>query len=394
MYEAIAYVISAMPMERAAESLRTFSLDILAQVHAITNKPTAATKQELQDVGSKFYPDELIPRRLLILWFIDGLENLEVMLHVIQSFGDELPAACQNSCEEAWSVFDNFIFKYGSDYDIAERTTRVLRHGVNLFGPSARSVAASVMARMSLAFEATGFPSYLWIAGKLIGRFGNEEDPALRASFQEVYERSTNKVINFLQIKAPGDIPDGTLNPNMSIAVIAHRSYFVVLEDYLQMLLQMVDLGPDIFFQSSAFPIAFRASMAALTLVHSDIIFASLDLFRLILTHDCLNPASSTLPPKFPIYASAIRAVIEKEGFEFVGCLLTGLVGDFPEDSTSMVVSIFRVLSAVWTTQLLSWLPPILQQLPVTAVPNQSKTDFLDEVTRFIPCSVYCVIPC
>jgi len=53
VYEAIAYVISAMPMERAAESLRTFSLDILAQVHAITNKPTVATKQELQDVSSK-----------------------------------------------------------------------------------------------------------------------------------------------------------------------------------------------------------------------------------------------------------------------------------------------------------------------------------------------------
>ena len=54
VYEAIAYVISAMPMERAAESLRTFSLDILAQVHAATNKPTVATKQELQDVSSKF----------------------------------------------------------------------------------------------------------------------------------------------------------------------------------------------------------------------------------------------------------------------------------------------------------------------------------------------------
>lgn len=43
-----------MPMERAAESLRTFSLDILARVHTISNKPTAATKKELQDVSSKY----------------------------------------------------------------------------------------------------------------------------------------------------------------------------------------------------------------------------------------------------------------------------------------------------------------------------------------------------
>jgi len=133
------------------------------------------------------------------------------MLHVIHSFGEELPAACQNSCEEAWSVFDSFIAKYGSDYDIAERTTRVLRHGVNLFGNAALPVAPSVVARMSFAFETTGFPSYLWIAGKIIGRFGNEENETLRLSFQEIYERSTNKVVSLLQLKSPRDMPDGML---------------------------------------------------------------------------------------------------------------------------------------------------------------------------------------
>lgn len=39
-------------MERAAESLRTFSLDILAQVHAIANKQTVPTKEEVVDVNS------------------------------------------------------------------------------------------------------------------------------------------------------------------------------------------------------------------------------------------------------------------------------------------------------------------------------------------------------
>jgi len=54
IYEAIAYIISAMPMERAAESLRTFSLDILAMVHSIANSRSVATKQELTEVSSKF----------------------------------------------------------------------------------------------------------------------------------------------------------------------------------------------------------------------------------------------------------------------------------------------------------------------------------------------------
>lgn len=53
VYEAIAHVISAMPMEQAAQSLRTFSSDILGQVRAIAAKPTPATKEELQSVCSE-----------------------------------------------------------------------------------------------------------------------------------------------------------------------------------------------------------------------------------------------------------------------------------------------------------------------------------------------------
>lgn len=50
VYEAIAHVISAMPMEQAAQSLRSFSLDILALVHTVANRPTLATKEELKVV--------------------------------------------------------------------------------------------------------------------------------------------------------------------------------------------------------------------------------------------------------------------------------------------------------------------------------------------------------
>lgn len=155
-----------------------------------------------------------------------------------------------------------------------------------------------------------------------------------------------------------------------------------VLEDYIHLLLELVEHAPDVFFQSSAFPLAFRATMTALTIIHSDIIFRALDLFRIILTHDCLTP-NTPQPPKFPVYAAAINGVVESEGFTFVGYLLAGLIGHFPEDSTSTVVSIFRMLAALWTAQLLAWLPPILEQLPTAAAPNQAKAQFLADVTRY-----------
>ncbi|TDL28505.1 ARM repeat-containing protein [Rickenella mellea] len=347
VYEAVAYIISAMPMEQAAQSLRTFSVDVLSKVHVVTTKPTIATKQELREVS-------------------DALENLEVMLHIIQGFGEELPSVCQNTCEEAWAVFDPFLSKYGSQYDISERTTRVIRHGLKLFGPAARSVVLSVLARMSLAFEATGFSSYLWIAGKVVSTFGDDEDPTLRAGFKDMFERSTSKVVSILQEKSPRDIPD-------------------VMEDYVQLLLQMVDFAPDILFESSAFSLSIRATIAALTMIHSDIIFASLDLIRIILTHDSLQNGT-VMPPKFPIYASTIRQVFDMEGPQLLGYLLAGLVGDFPEESTSTVVSIFRGVASVWPNQLLAWLPQVLEQLPTTSSPTfaLARKQFLDDVTSAV----------
>lgn len=121
--------------------------------------------------------------------------------------------------------------------------------------------------------------------------------------------------------------------------------------------------------------------MAALTLIHSDLVFAALDLFRNILTHDSLSP-SSTHPANFAVYATAIKTVVEKEGFEFVGYILSGLVGDFPDDSTSTVVSIFRIVTVYFSSQLLTWLPPVLQQLPTSAVPNEAKEKFMIDVTK------------
>ncbi|KAI0274761.1 ARM repeat-containing protein [Gloeopeniophorella convolvens] len=352
VYEAIAYVISAMPMDQAAQSLKAFASDILAAVFTIASKPTPATKRELQEVGN-------------------GLANLEVMLHVVGSFGEQLPPACQGTCQEAWTVFDAFLAKYGSDYESAEHVTRVLRHGLNLFGNVVLSIAPAILGRMSTSFEATGLSCYLWIAGKVHSRFGNEENLLLRASVKDVYERSTQKLLSLLQEKSAASLPD-------------------VLEDYIRLLLNMVEFAPDIFFESSAFPAAFHISLAALTLIQSDTIFASLDLFRMILTHDCLGPSGATPPPpKFPVYANAIHQAIDKEGFEFVSLLLAGLVGDFPEETASAIVTLFRVLAGLWANQLQKWLSVILQRLPPTSVPEDAKARFMQDLDSAISAKQY-----
>jgi len=152
------------------------------------------------------------------------------------------------------------------------------------------------------------------------------------------------------------------------------------------MLMNMVEFAPDVFFESSAFPAAFHIALAALTLIHTDTVFAALDLIRMILTHDCLTPDPlKHPPPKFPLYAHTIHQTIDKEGFEFTSLLLTGLVGDFPEETASTIVTLFRVLASLWSDQLQQWAPVILQGIPVTSAPEDAKVRFmkdLDECVR------------
>lgn len=132
------------------------------------------------------------------------------MLYVIRSFGEELPLACQGTCGEAWTVFDGFILKFGTNYDLAERVTRVIRHGITLFGSAGLPVAPSVAARMSQAFDATSIPSYVWIGGKIVGRYGDEkQNVELQTAVRGMYEQVSKKVVSILSVKTPGDVPDG-----------------------------------------------------------------------------------------------------------------------------------------------------------------------------------------
>jgi transportin-3 len=162
------------------------------------------------------------------------------------------------------------------------------------------------------------------------------------------------------------------------LPLLTHLS---VLEDYLNFLLPLLDMAPDLFFQSTAFPRAFRCAMAGLTVIHTDIVLSSLDIFRSILGHDCLN-RGPLQPPKFVTYANAIGASVEQCGFELVGLLLSGMTGDYEEAAISAVVSIMRSLFLHWTPQVTAWLPTVLQQLPGKAISNDVKTQFLSDITR------------
>ena len=79
------------------------------------------------------------------------------------------------------------------------------------------------------------------------------------------------------------------------------------------MLLQMIDVNPEIFFSPNIFPSVFGTSLAGLIVVHSDVVFATLELFRAIVMHDCLRPNAQG--EEYTQWANVIQGVVREQGY-------------------------------------------------------------------------------
>lgn len=155
------------------------------------------------------------------------------------------------------------------------------------------------------------------------------------------------------------------------------------MDDYIQLSGQVLHQTPDIYFEPSLFPLAFQATSAAFTLVQSEVVYGALELFQDIFSHQCLDLTTPN-PPEFIGYANTIYQVLDNQGANFIGALLMGLVGDFPSEADSHVISIFRVVATTWPTQMLAWLPDVLRRMPSTVVPDTVKQKFLADVTAYV----------
>jgi transportin-3 len=131
------------------------------------------------------------------------------MLRVVQGFGEDLPSSCKNTAEDVWGVLDGLLQRQGAVPLLAERTCSILRVGLEFFGLATKPVVPSLLEQLSSSFETTGFASYVWIVGKTVRLFGNEEGAELRRAFRSAFERVSQQVFGLLKIQTPDDVPDG-----------------------------------------------------------------------------------------------------------------------------------------------------------------------------------------
>lgn len=131
------------------------------------------------------------------------------MLKVVQGFGEDLPPSCKDTVQDVWRVLDGLLQQQGAVHVLAERVCSTLRAGLEFFGLAAKPVVPSLLERLSSSFETTGFASYVWIVGKTVRLFGNEEEAGLRRAFRSAFERVSQQVFALLKVQAPEDVPDG-----------------------------------------------------------------------------------------------------------------------------------------------------------------------------------------
>lgn len=330
--EAIAYVIAAMPVERATEPLMQFTQPLLQSLSIVCNAENVS-KPDLQKAA-------------------DRMEQIERMVAIVgrQMDPNALSPSCATACAEAYQVIDAILAKYGSTYFITERACELLRRGLAFFDDLAVPVVPALLERLASSFEQTAFSSYIWIAGKCIHNFGVKSHAELDGPMRSAFDRISGKVFNMLQTKAPGDMPD-------------------VLDDYIHTCSAVASSRPEHLFLSPVFPHTFRIAVTVLQQMYqASIISAAIEFLRSVVGHDAMEAAHPGSGPRTMSqeqanqYAMAIRSVLEEQGAALTQALLLGMVATFEPDSLPTVVVLIRLLAAnlgsaqpvqVWLTQAL-----------------------------------------
>lgn len=165
-----------------------------------------------------------------------------------------------------------------------------------------------------------------------------------------------------------------------------------MLDDYAHLLCDVIEHCPSLLFLSPVFPSALQSTLSTLTLMSPQIVLTALDVIRAVIGHESLqhDPATdrdtSPFVAQYPLYAAAIRSAMDTVSFQLVGILLDVLVGGY-EDTSSNVLTVFRLLSMQFSAQLAAAIPAALEAMPIKVASLAEKEEFLVKFNTCVPLS-------
>ncbi|TIB18686.1 hypothetical protein E3P92_00427 [Wallemia ichthyophaga] len=268
-----------------------------------------------------------------------------------------LPIQCQVTFYELYDVFASIIVHHNrSSATLIERVCGLFRKGLRFFDEQAVvTVIPKLIELLTNSFDLNPLSVYIWLLTKAFNYAANDKQ-LISQSFNKI----SNKLFSILQSTDATKIPD-------------------LVEDYLHLLLQIIDLRPALVINGSVIQPIFELSLTALTLFSVDTILISLDFIRSLVGYltsgDNVEVDKNTIKNTLSNHTNIAN---------LTKILLQGLLNTFPEDCTSTVITLLRQLSEFDAALMKNVIPAIIQQSKLVNVGMADQSFFIDKYTSCI----------
>lgn len=130
----------------------------------------------------------------------DAIERLGLMASICIDFASALPQTCADTATEAWRMLDGVLSKHGNVRSVSDVTCKLIRVGVDFFGPLAHPLAPAIIERLTQAWTLTNLSSYMWATAKfakVLPQSCPSSDPVYKA-LSQAFDQQTRHVSEFL----------------------------------------------------------------------------------------------------------------------------------------------------------------------------------------------------
>ena len=293
--EAIAHIVSSVPFSELGTTMRMFCLPLAQKLHQYA---------ELVE-----YPSDQQFKAMIV-----DLNELSTFFRFVVPRQEEAiqePHPCMVMLAEMMPpIIEKLFLRYAKEEPISEALCRLFRNTIETYRLHFLPVLPKLVELLVQTFETTGFPCYLWVAGRCVRTFGQGEEQLAGSMVQTLVEKMTELVFKIAQSA-----------PTMASVV-------EVMEEYFSMLSDFVYCCPNRFVSSSLPTSTFQCGLFCLQGTDEPALVLAILRFY----HDVFVLAQPNQTRVAVVSVQPMSHLLDQHAQDFITALMKGLVFTFPRD--------------------------------------------------------------
>ncbi|KAJ3040360.1 Nuclear import receptor [Rhizophlyctis rosea] len=355
--EGIAHLVNSLRTPpQILKALQTFVLPIAQRLHEIgaSGKP-ASEEEEVRVVKEA----------------IDLLDQFSIFIRVVKP---EIPPNTTHPCvtvlQDVWPVLDALMNTHAHARRLHHSLCRIFVFAMESYRYHLRGLLSLMMGKVVSCYAQTGEASFLWVAKKCVGVYGEDEGEGGVGGEEGkagsngrvvlgVVEALTGTTFGILNERGVEDVPD-------------------IVEDYFNLVTSLHDTCPLLFLQSPLLPSTFQCALACLPTTHREALTSVLLFVSTLIT--TANPSPSTRNVTIPSTLSQpLAELVMGEAEKIVGGLVSGLCVGYPmeRDVVGEVGRCLKGMCEVDVGRVVGVLEGVVAGIPVEQVDAVGKEAFL-----------------